>query len=313
MPAGLVEDDDLQPDQVVEIVDLAYQFGTGETLPPALAGKVALLLFTQRSISSRICAELAVSDLCGKPILVDVDPVQAGLGDRALAAETARTLAGYCDLAMVRTGDHGALSAFADTFDRPLVNLGSDLVSPVRALADMVTLRQRLSRLAGRRLAVLGPAGPVTHSLLLTGAACGLRITVATPVGQEPDPEILRRAEQVTAATGGTVLLTHDPRVAVTGCEVVYATSWVKPEHSPGGPRQPTSRNEVLRAFRLDAGLLSLAATDALVMHATPTRRGAEVSAEILTSPHSLIVAQAHNRLPATQALLAAVARWHLA
>ena len=66
----------------------------------------------------------------------------------------------------------------------------------------------------------------MTHSLLLGGAKMGMHVRVATPPGFEPIPQIVQRAEEIAAETGGSVLITNDPTEASAGADVLYTDVW---------------------------------------------------------------------------------------
>src|SRR5205085_3452835 len=94
------------------------------------------------------------------------------------------------------------------------------------AVADLLTIRERRGELAGTVLSYLGDGNNVAHSLLLGGALAGMRVRVATPLGFEPIRQVVRRAEELAARTGGSVTITNDPVAAAHDADVLYTDVW---------------------------------------------------------------------------------------
>ena len=135
-----------------------------------------------------------------------------------------------------------------------------------------------------------------THVQQTLEALAGVRVTVASPEGYRPHPDVVRAAR----AAGGSVELTDDPVAAVDGAHAVYTDTWV----SMGQDAERETRLEDLAPYRLDERLLSHARPDAVVLHCLPAHRGEEIAADVLDGPRSVVWEQAANRLPTQQALL---------
>jgi ornithine carbamoyltransferase len=166
---------------------------------------------------------------------------------------------------------------------------------------DLQTIRERKGGLAGLRLAYLGDGNNVTHSLLFAGAKTGMHVAVATPSGYEPIPQVVRRATEIAAQTGGSVEITHDPAVAAKGADVLYTDVWA----SMGQEREHEERVLIFKPYQVSAGTLALAQSDAIVLHCLPAHRDEEITADVMDGPHSAVFDQAENRLHTQKALLA--------
>ena len=182
----------------------------------------------------------------------------------------------------------------------PVVNSLSDFEHPCQALADVLTVRQRLGGLAGRVLTYLGDGNNVAHSLLLAGAKTGMTVRVATPPGFEPIPQVVQRAAEIAADNGGAVEVTHDPEQAAKGADVLCTDVWA----SMGQEEEADERALVFPIFQLSQELVELANPDVVVMHCLPAHRGQEITAEVMDGPHSAIWDQVENRLHTQKALL---------
>jgi ornithine carbamoyltransferase len=201
---------------------------------------------------------------------------------------------------VLRTFGQERLEALAGGASAPVVNALSDYEHPCQILADLLTVIEKKGDPAGRVLAYVGDGNNVAHSLLLGCAMLGMGIRVATPAGFEPIPQVVERAGEIAAATGGSVDVGNDPRHAVEGADVLYTDVWA----SMGQEQEHDERVLVFTPFRLDAEKVRLAADDVIVLHCLPAHRGEEITDEVIDGPHSVVWDQAENRLHTQKALL---------
>jgi ornithine carbamoyltransferase len=303
-PAGsadLLSIADLGADGIVDVVEhalvLKSQASAAVGTTPPLAGRHAALLFDKPSLRTRVSFEVGIHRLGGTTTTMSAADV--GLGSREPIGDIARTLSRYVDLIVARIHGHDDLVALAAGADVPVINALSVWEHPCQALADLVTLQEHLGGLAGRTLAYVGDGNNVCHSLLLGGAAAGLRVRVATSAGYAPDPAIVDRARLLAREHGGQVLVGHDPVAAVRGADAVYTDVWA----SMGFEGEAADRERAFAPFRVTARLLE-GAPDAIVLHCLPAHRGHEIDADVIDGPASVVFDQAENRLYAQQAVI---------
>jgi len=127
-----------------------------------------------------------------------------------------------------------------------------------------------------------------------------MRIVVATPPGYAPIPQIVKRAEEIAAQTGGAVEVTNDAASAVTDADGVYADVWA----SMGQEKEAGERKLIFAPYQLNRVMMTRAKPDAIVLHCLPAHRGEEITDEVLDGPQSAVWDQAENRLHAQKALL---------
>ncbi|HKF00536.1 MAG TPA: ornithine carbamoyltransferase [Actinomycetes bacterium] len=290
--------DDLAPDELVALLDGADKHKADRRPLALLAGRTVALLFEKPSTRTRVSFDVAVHELGGHPLPLAAGELQLGRGENI--EDTARVLSRYAHAIVLRTFAQDNLERMARAATVPVVNALSDYSHPCQALADMQTIRERKGRLAGVRLAYLGDGNNVVHSLLFAGAKLGMQVAVATPSGYEPIPQVVGRATDIAAETGGVIELTHDPRTAVKGADVVYTDVWA----SMGQEPEAEERTFMFRPYQLNTDVLAEAAADVVVLHCLPAHRGEEISADVLDGPFSAAFDQAENRLHAQKALL---------
>jgi ornithine carbamoyltransferase len=296
MTANFLEVDALTPDRLRALLDRAQAWKKDpEAVPTLLAGRGVALLFEKPSARTRTSTEMAVVGLGGHPIYIRPDEV--GLGVRESVEDVARTLAGYCSILAARVFDHATLEAIAGAVQVPVVNLLSDRAHPCQALADVLTLREHLGSLDGRRLVFVGDGNNVAASLAFAAALCGLELTVASPPGYELDDDVVERARNL----GGSVEVVVDPFEAVKGADAVYTDVWT----SMGQEDEAAARRAAFRGYQVDADLMTAAGDQAVFLHCLPAHRGEEVSADVIDGPASLVWEQAANRMDAVRALFA--------
>jgi ornithine carbamoyltransferase len=204
---------------------------------------------------------------------------------------------------MIRTFAQDDVEQLAEHAGIPVVNGLTDYAHPCQALADLMTIRERLGRLSGARLAYLGDGNNVCVSLMVGAARFGMRFVAATPAGYEPDQEAVTAARRAAVQMGGTVELTRDPTEAAREADVLYTDVWT----SMGQEQESERRRKDLAGYQIDDELLSHASPDAIVLHCLPAHYGEEITEEVLYGPHSAVWDQAENRLHAQKALLALI------
>jgi ornithine carbamoyltransferase len=296
MTGDFLEVDALTPDRLAALLDRAIAWKEDpDAIPATLAGQGVALLFEKPSARTRSSTEMAVVGLGGHPIYIR--PEEVALGVRETVEDVARTLAGYCRILAARVYDHATLEAMAAAVDIPVLNLLSDRAHPCQALADVLTLRERLGSLDGRRIVFVGDGNNVAASLAFASALCGIELTAASPPGYELDDDVVDRARNL----GGVVEVVNEPYEAVKGADAIYTDVWT----SMGQEDEAAARRAAFAGYQVDGQLMEAAGDQAVFLHCLPAHRGEEVTAEVIDGPASLVWQQASNRMHAVRALLA--------
>ena len=264
-----------------------------------LDGKILALMFEKPSLRTRVSFEVAMQQLAGHTIYLS--PAEVGLGKRESVSDVARVLSRYVDAIAARTFSHQTLEILASYSGVPVINALSDLEHPCQALADLFTIYEKKGELGGVTLAFVGDGNNVAHSLLLAASLTGMNFRFASPAGYGVQERILHLAQGYAVESGAEILCTEEPRLAVSGADVVYTDVWA----SMGQEAEAEKRHQIFAGYQVNSELLSLVKEDALLMHPLPAHHGEEVAEGILDSLSSVVFDQAENRLHLQKALLA--------
>ena len=299
MTRHFTRDDDLSPEELVEVLDLADAMKADRHRHRPLTGPQAVaVIFDKPSTRTRVSFSVGIAELGGYPLIIDAGSSQLGRGEPV--ADTTRVLDRQVSAIVWRTFEQSRIEQMAAVSRVPVINALTDEFHPCQLLADLQTIREHKKRLGGLSLCYAGDAANnMAHSYLLAGASAGMHVRVAGPAGYLPDPEVAEQAEEIACTTGGSVLVTVDPAEAFAGADVVATDTWVSmgQESDHPGP-------ELFAPYSVDGASMSAAAPDAIVLHCLPAYRGREIAAEVLDGPQSVVWDEAENRLHAQKALL---------
>src|SRR5437764_4254236 len=313
---------ELSREQMEGLLEAALRFKRGEDKSKPLAGRSVALIFFNPSLRTRASMQVGVYELGGNAVVLEPGGTSWTLehregvvmdGDKTEhVAEFVRVLARYASAIGVRTfaalkdwneeRRDPVLAAFAKYADVPVINLESAMQHPCQALADMLTVREKLG--AGRKRVLLTWAWhpkplpmAVPNSFALAAAQMGHDLTIAHQPGYELYDERLGEINSRAFDAGATVSVTRDIEEAFDGQEVVYAKSWGS-KLFYGSPQDDVEeRAPYRREWIVDSA--KMARTDgAIFMHCLPVRRNCIVTDEVIDSPASVVVDEAENGLP---------------
>jgi ornithine carbamoyltransferase len=301
MPRHFLRDDDLEPAEQAEILQLAAELKKSPLSRRPLDGpRGVAVIFDKNSTRTRFSFEIGIAQLGGHAVVVDGHNTQ--LGRDETLQDTGKVLSRYVDAIVWRTSAQDRLTAMATTATVPVINALSDAFHPCQVLADLQTIAERNGGLAGLRLSYFGDgANNMAHSMLLGGVTAGVHITIAAPADFAPDDAVVAAARQRAAATSASVTVTTDPHAAASGADVLVTDTWT----SMGQESDGLDRLGPFRPFQVNTELIAMADSDAVVLHCLPAHRGHEITDDVIDGPHSAVWDEAENRLHAQKALLA--------
>lgn len=263
-----------------------------------LAGKTLAMVFQKPSLRTRVSFEMAMQQTGGHALYIAPDEIK--LGQRESVPDVARVLSRYVDAIMARVYSHKDILTLAAWASVPVINGLSDYNHPCQAMADLLTIQEKLGALKGVKLAYVGDGNNVLHSLLIGGANTGMRVWATTPAGYEPLAEVVAWSTERAQQTGAEIRVVVDPYEAVADADVIYTDTWT----SMGQEAEAAQRRQIFPPYQVNSVLLSAAKPGAGIMHCLPAHRGEEITDDVADGPHSWIFDQAENRLHAQKAVL---------
>jgi len=285
---------DYTKEELYGLFDLADRMKSGGYADKPLAGKSLAMIFMKSSTRTRVSFEVGAWQLGGHALFLSPRDVQLGRGEPI--GDTARVLSRYVDGIMIRTFAHSEVEELAKYATVPVINGLTDLLHPCQVLADLLTIRQHLGAIEGRRVAWIGDGNNMANSWINAAYRLGFELRLACPEGYDPDAAILARAQ-----SAGNVRVVRDPAEAIEGADVVNTDVWA----SMGQEEEQAIREKAFKGFIVDEALMSRAQQDAIFMHCLPAHRGEEVAAEVIDGPQSVVWDEAENRLHVQKAVMA--------
>lgn len=322
---------DFSRDELTSLIDLAAKIKAGDYRERPLQGKSVALVFFNPSLRTRASMEIGVYELGGNAVTLDVGQGTWSLEHREGVVmdsnktehikEAARVLSRYVTAIGVRAfpemQDYKAeiidpvVRGFADHSDVPVFNLESSRHHPFQALADAMTMREKLGEFSGQRVVLSWAYHPkplpmaVPNSFALIAAQCGLDLTIACPPEYDLGDEVMGEIEAATASNGGRTTISRDQIKACQGARIIYAKSWGS-KNFYGRPEQDVELRQKYIHWRIDRNLMN-STDNGWFMHCLPVRRNVVVTDEVLDGPQNAAIDEAENRLHVQKAVLASI------
>lgn len=287
---------DLSEKEIIEILNLADQLkyekknGIKHHL---LKGKTLGLIFEKSSTRTRVSFEVGMYDLGGNALFLSSRDLQIGRGEPV--QDTARVLSRYLDGIMIRTFAQSEVEDLAKYGSIPIINGLTDYCHPCQVLADLMTIREHKGVLAGKKMCYIGDGNNMTNSIIVGCIKMGMEVSVACPNGYEPDVEIMAWAKE-----NGKFTCTEDVLEAAKDADVLYTDVWA----SMGQEAEAEERKKIFKNYQINSNVMSVAKSDAMVMHCLPAHRGEEITEDVLEAHADEIFDEAENRLHAQKAVL---------
>jgi len=320
---------DWSRDELANLLESAMKFKRKEDSSRPLAGKSVALVFFNPSLRTRASMQVGIYELGGNAVILEPggtswtlehrDGVVMDSDKTEHVAEFVRVLGRYCAAIGVRTfaamnaweeeRTDPILRSFAKYSDVPVVNLESAMHHPCQAMADMMTIREKLGN-EPKRVLLTWAWHPkplpmaVPNSFALAAAQMGHELTVAHPVDYELDKGLMSDIKKTAEGAGGSVRITHKVNEAFDGAEVVYAKSWGSRRFYGDANKDISTRAPYRKDWIVDESKMART-NDGIFMHCLPVRRNVIVTDAVLDGTSSVVIDEAENRLHVQKAILA--------
>jgi len=322
---------DFTLDELTSLIDLAAKIKAGDYREQPLGGKSIALVFFNPSLRTRASMEIAVYELGGNAVTLDVGKGTWSLEHREGIVmdsdktehikEAARVLSRYVSAIGVRAFPEmknyqdemtdPVIRGFAEYSDVPVLNLESSRHHPFQALADAMTIREKLGGFAHQRVVLSWAYHPkplpmaVPNSFALIAAQCGLDLTIACPPEYDLGDGVMTEIEAGANSSGGRVTISRNQREACAGARIVYAKSWGSKDFY-GRAEEDIELRQKYKHWRIDEDVMR-STDNGWFMHCLPVRRNVVVTDGVLDGPRNAAIDEAENRLHVQKAVLASI------
>jgi len=321
---NLLKDIDLTPEEFLYILDLAARLREDKRKgneQQHLTGLNIALIFEKASTRTLSAFEVGAHDQGAH--VTYLGPGESQIGHKESIKDTARVLGRMFDGIEYRGSAQASVEALGAHAGVPVWNGLTDDWHPTQMLADILTMRDHVSRPLGQvGYCYLGDARNNTaNSLLVTGALLGMDVRIAAPQVLWPSSEVQSIAHGLAARSGARITVSEDVHKAVRDADFLYTDVWL----SMGEPVDKwDARIDQLLPYQVSAAVMSATGnSDVKFMHCLPAlhntetevgrqifeRRGLsalEVTDEVFESDASIVFDQAENRLHTIKALMVA-------
>ena len=287
---------DWDKDEIIEVLNLADQLkyenkhGIEHHI---LKGKNLGMIFSKASTRTRVSFEVGMKQLGGHALFLSSNDMQIGRGEPV--EDTARVLSRYLDGIMIRTFEQKEVEDLAEYGSIPIINGLTDFAHPCQILADLMTIREYKGSFDGLKMCFIGDGNNMMNSLIVGCLKVGMAVSVAFPKNYAPPKEIIDFASNYA-----NFFMTDNPKDAVKDCDVVITDVWT----SMGQEEESYKRMEAFKSYCINDELMSLAKSDAMVLHCLPAHREEEITAKVFEAHANEIFDEAENRLHAQKAVL---------
>lgn len=288
---------DLSKEEIMEILNLADQlkYELKHGIPhPHLEGKTLGMIFQKSSTRTRVSFETGMHQLGGHPLFLSSKDLQIGRGEPV--QDTARVLSRYIDGIMIRTFEQKEVEDLAKFGNIPIINGLTDFCHPCQVLADLMTIREFKGTFDGMKMCYIGDGNNMANSLIVGGLKVGMKVSVACPVGYQPDEKVLEFAKEY----GDMFSMTDKPLEAAKDADVIFTDVWA----SMGQEEEAEKRKIAFKGYQVNDQVMAVAHPDAMVQHCLPAHREEEITTEIFEAHANEIFEEAENRLHAQKAVL---------
>ena len=313
---------DFTKEEIEEFLDLAAELKDKKKkgiFDRQYPGKNVALIFEKTSTRTRCSFEVAAHDMgMGATFL---DPSASQIGKKESIADTACVLSRMYDGIEYRGFDQSIVEELAKYAEVPVWNGLTNEYHPTQMLADLLTIREHLGSIEGRKLVYMGDARyNMGNSLMIACAKMGMHFVAGTTRKYFPNAALVKECEEFAKVSGGSVAFEEDPYKAVEGADIVYTDVWV----SMGEPDEVwEERIRELTPYKVTMDLMDHAKPTAIFLHCLPAfhdrktvigrqmgeRFGIadmEVTDEVFQKYSNVLFDEAENRMHTIKAVMAA-------
>jgi len=289
---------DYSKDELWDILHLAKEiktrFHNREKYKPFKNQSLAMV-FAKPSARTRVSFETGFTWMGGHALFLG--PNDIGIGKREAIKDISRLFSRYNDLIMARLFDHNHILELAEHASIPVINGLTDYNHPCQIMADILTIWEHHGNLDDLKITYMGDGNNIVHSWLQLASKFSMHFVCCGPAGFEPDE---KTANMVDESGISKFELSHNPKSAVEGADVIYTDVWA----SMGQKEEAQERQKIFADYLVNEALMDSTGKNTLFMHCLPAERGREVTDDVMEAPYSIVFDQAENRMHMQNAIM---------
>ena len=260
-----------------------------------LDNKSFILLFDKPSTRTRISFELAISELGGSCIFLDMGTSQLGRGESI--KDTAKVLSTYVDGLIIRNANHQELIEFSEHSSISIINALTNESHPCQIMADLMTLKEYFGSIDDLNIAWIGDGNNVANTWIQASTLFNFKLNMAIPSEYMPSQTILDMAKQKKSK----ISISQNIDDVIKDANCIVTDTWFSMNDDEN---EKSEKIRILNEYQVNSDLLGKAPVDAIFLHCLPAHRGQEVTDEVIDCDKSFVYQQAENRLHIQKAIL---------
>ncbi|MBT3501547.1 MAG: ornithine carbamoyltransferase [Candidatus Marinimicrobia bacterium] len=302
MPNHFLHIADFSKNELWEMLHLAKEiktkFHNREEYKPFKDQSLAMI-FAKPSARTRISFETGFTWMGGHALFLG--PNDIGVGKREAIKDISRVVSRYNDMIMARLFDHSHILELAEYSNSPVINGLTDYNHPCQIMADILTVWEHRGNLDDMKITYMGDGNNIVHSWLQLASKFPMHFVCCGPSGFEPDKKTVKMVED---SGFSTFELSHDPKSAANGADVIYTDVWA----SMGQKEEAEEREKIFAEYQVNEALMDNTGKETLFMHCLPAERGREVTDGVMEADYSIVFDEAENRMHAQNAIMVKMA-----
>ena len=283
---------DFSKEEILKWIDLAIQSKKAATHDSEIAAnKVLALIFEKQSTRTRLSFDVAIRQIGGTSIVLDLSGIHLGSGNESLS-DTSKTMSLYVDALILRVNDHNSIIEMAKNSSIPVINGLSNISHPCQAMAGLMTLTEERKTLENLNLVWMGPITNVTHSWIEAfNKKLGFSLSIFCPESWQQKYEEKCRRNKISFSND-KIFFSNISEDILNNADAILTDTW-----ESMGERIESKDLSELENFRVTQNVMDKTPSKCLFMHCLPANRKQEVETQVIESSSSRVWQEAENRL----------------
>ena len=282
---------DFSKEEILKCIDDAIGLKQkSRNLSSIASGKVLAMIFEKKSTRTRLSFDVAIRQLGGSSIILDIGDIHLGAGNENLS-DTSKTMALYVDALVLRVNNHQNIVEIAKNSSIPVINGLSNISHPCQVMADLMTITEERKSLDRLNLVWMGPITNVAQSWIdAFNKKLGFNLTICCP---EPLQQKYEEKCKLHNITFNNDIFVSDVSKNILGnADVILTDTW-----ESMGEKLEKEELQELQNFTVSQSIMDMTPSECLFMHCLPANRNQEVEAQVIDGPSSRVWQEAENRL----------------